>query len=202
MFTDLVKGRKAARMSKKKSSESRDEISDARLDEIMSELFGEDDDEAQASRKVKKGAREDLAKAMEDEDESDDLEKAMEDEDEDEDLEKGMSRREMMNQVYSMVDDLSDQELDKFLSDRQIKKAQIMAIFEQMPTSDLVELVSARDANGSAPMSPIPMVGKGHGYDQMMMDKGHGYGDKNMNPKMMKADEDEDEDLFSDDDEM
>lgn len=196
LFTDLVKGRKAARMNKK-SNESREEISDARLDEIMSELFGDADDdrddEAPAPRKVKKGARHDLAKAME---EADDFE------DEDEDLEKGMSRREMMNKVYSMVDDLSDDELTAFLSDRQIKKAQVMAIFEQMPTSDLKELVSARDANGSAPMTPIPMVGKGHGYDQgMMMDKGHGYGHKDKAQGMMKGD-DEDEDLFSDDDEM
>jgi len=164
MFIDLVKARKAA-PSKKKSSSS-DEISDARLDEIMSELFG-DDDEDDASepqpRKVKKGARYDLEKAIEDEDE-DDLE------DDEDEMEKGMSRREMMNQVYSMVDDLSDDELNAFLSDRQIKKAQVMAIFEQMPTSDLKELVSARDANGAAPMSPIAM--KGAGYNDMDMTKG------------------------------
>ena len=163
MFIDLVKARKAA-PSKKKSASS-DEISDARLDEIMSELFGDDDeDEPQPQpRKVKKGARYDLEKAIEDEDE-DDLE------DDEDEMEKGMSRREMMNQVYSMVDDLSDDELDKFLSDRQIKKAQVMAIFEQMPTSDLKELVSARDANGAAPMSPIAM--KGAGYNDMDMSKG------------------------------
>jgi len=187
MFTDLVKGRKAAARKSKKSDNSRDEISDARLDEIMGELFGDADDDRDdepAPRKVKKGARYDLEKAVEEEDEEDDFE------DEDEDLEKGLSRREMMSKVYSMVDDLSDSELDKFLSDRQIKKAQVMAIFEQMPTSDIKELVSARDANGSAPMTPVAMVGKGHGYDQMTMDQG-----------MMKGDED-DEDLFSDDDEM
>jgi len=162
MFIDLVKARKAAPSKKKDTS---DEISDARLDEIMSELFGDDDeDEPQPQpRKVKKGARYDLEKAIEDEDE-DDLE------DDEDEMEKGMSRREMMNQVYSMVDDLSDDELDKFLSDRQIKKAQVMAIFEQMPTSDLKELVSARDANGAAPMSPIAM--KGAGYNDMDMSKG------------------------------
>ena len=74
LFTDLVKGRKAARNAKK-SNESRDEISDARLDEIMSELFGDADDdrddEAPAPRKVKKGARHDLAKAMEEDEEDD-----------------------------------------------------------------------------------------------------------------------------------
>ena len=152
MFIDLVKARKAA-PSKKKSSSS-DEISDARLDEIMSELFG-DDDEDDASepqpRKVKKGARYDLEKAIEDEDE-DDLE------DDEDEMEKGMSRREMMNKVYSMVDDLSDDELNAFLADRQIKKAQVMAIFEQMPTSDLKELVSSKEANGSAPMQALTMA--------------------------------------------
>lgn len=159
MFIDLVKARKAAPSKKKDSS---DEISDARLDEIMSELFGDDDDDNAPEpqpRKVKKGARHDLEKAIEDEDE-----------DEDDEMEKGMSRREMMNKVYSMVDDLSDDELDSFLADRQIKKAQVMAIFEQMGTSDLKELVSARDANGATPMSPLAM--KGAGYNDMDMNKG------------------------------
>ena len=159
MFIDLVKARKAAPKSK---SSTRDEISDERLDEIMAELFGgaddEDDEPAPAPKRMKKGsgysysARDKmLEKAM---DEEDDLD--IEDDEED-DMEKGMSRREMMNQVYSMVDDLSDDELNAFLSDRQIKKAQVMAIFEQMPTSDLKELVSARAANGAEPMSPLKM---------------------------------------------
>src|SRR5210317_1208797 len=148
MFIDLVKARKSA--APKSKSETRDEISDERLDEIMAELFGgadDEDDEPAPAPKMKKGsgysysARDKM------------LEKAEEDLDDDEDMEKGaMSRREMMNQVYSMVDDLSDDELNSFLSDRQIRKAQVMAIFEQMPTSDLKELVSSKDANGSAPM--------------------------------------------------
>ena len=169
MFVDLVKGRKA-RPTPPKSDESREDISDARLDEIMSELFGDadDDDEAPAPRKVKEGARHELEKAAEEDD-------LFSDEDEDDDdLEKGLSRREMMNKVYSMVDNLSDEELDSFLADRQIKKAQVMAIFEQMPTSDIKELVSSRAANGAEPMSPI---------------------------KMAKGD-DEDEDLFAEDDEI
>ena len=127
MFIDLVKARKSA--APKSKSETRDEISDERLDEIMAELFGGADDE---------------------------------------DMEKGaMSRREMMNQVYSMVDDLSDDELNSFLSDRQIRKAQVMAIFEQMPTSDLKELVSSKDANGSAPMQALKMA-KGAEMDEGM----------------------------------
>lgn len=162
MFVDLIKGRKAQKPEKKRMSadNDRDEMSDERLDEIMAELFGSADDDEPAPSKVKKGARYDLEKAME-EDEDLDIE-----DDEEEDMEKGMSRREMMNQVYSMVDDLSDDELDSFLADRQIKKAQVMAIFEQMPTSDLKELVSARAANGAEPMSPLKMS-KG---DDMEMD--------------------------------
>ena len=158
MFVDLIKGRKASKPQKQRMSadNDRDEMSDERLDEIMAELFGTADDdrgdEPSAPKKMKKGSRYDLEKAIDEEDYDD-----MEDEEE-EDMEKGMSRREMMNQVYSMVDDLSDEELDSFLSDRQIKKAQVMAIFEQMPTSDLKELVSSKEANGSAPMQALAMA--------------------------------------------
>lgn len=157
MFIDLVKARKSA--APKSKSETRDEISDERLDEIMAELFGDagdEDDEPAPAPKMKKGsgysARDKMLEKAEEDLDDEDLE------DEDEDMEKGMSRREMMNQVYSMVDDLSDDELDKFLSDRQIKKAQVMAIFEQMPTSDLKELVSSKEANGAAPMQALEMA--------------------------------------------
>jgi len=172
MFVDLIKGRKASKPQKQRMSadNDRDEMSDERLDEIMAELFGTADDdrgdEPSAPKKMKKGSRYDLEKAIDEEDYDD-----MEDEEE-EDMEKGMSRREMMNQVYSMVDDLSDEELDSFLSDRQIKKAQVMAIFEQMPTSDLKELVSARAANGAEPMSPLAMSkGDDMDYDDEMDDE-------------------------------
>ena len=170
MFVDLIKGRKAQPQKRMSADNDRDEMSDERLDEIMAELFGTADDdrgdEPSAPKKMKKGSRYDLEKAIDEEDYDD-----MEDEEE-EDMEKGMSRREMMNQVYSMVDDLSDEELDSFLSDRQIKKAQVMAIFEQMPTSDLKELVSARAANGAEPMSPLAMSkGDDMDYDDEMDDE-------------------------------
>lgn len=160
MFIDLVKARKGKSAAPQSKSETRDEISDERLDEIMAELFGDagdEDDEPAPAPKMKKGsgysARDKMLAKAEEDLEDEDLE------DEDEDMEKGaMSRREMMNQVYSMVDDLSDDELNAFLSDRQIKKAQVMAIFEQMPTSDLKELVSSKDANGSAPMQALRMA--------------------------------------------
>ncbi len=143
----------------------------------MAELFGgssssddEDDEKTEKTEKVKKGSkvrkakkammsRADLLRASEEEDE---------DEDEDEDMEKGMSRRDMMDKVYSMVDDLSEEELSQFLSSREIKKAQAMAVFSQMSNSDLRELVSVAEANGSKLREPLAM--KGGNYD--MMDKG------------------------------
>ena len=168
MFIDLVKARKSAAPK----SKPRDEISDERLDEIMAELFGgadDEDDEPAPAPKMKKGsgysysARDKMLEKADMDDED------MDDEGmDDEDMEKGaMSRREMMNQVYSMVDDLSDDELNSFLSDRQIRKAQVMVIFEQMPTSDLKELVSSKDANGSAPMQALKMA-KGAEMDEGM----------------------------------
>ena len=164
MFMDLVKANKTPT----KRNKARDEISDERLDEIMAELFGSADEEGEddyepAPKPMKKGsgysARDKmLEKAEEDLDDDEDFE-------DDEDMEKGgMSRREMMNQVYSMVDDLSDDELSSFLADRQMKKAQVMAIFEQMPTSDLKELVSSRDANGASPRQALAMA-KGSAMD-------------------------------------
>jgi activator of HSP90 ATPase len=152
MFSDLVKARKGS----EKQSAKKSEISDERLDEIMAELFGSADDEDDGpAPKMKKGsgysARDKMLEKAEDEEDVDE-------EEGEEDMEKGMSRREMMTQVYSMVDDLSDDELDKFLSDRQIKKAQVMAIFEQMPTGDLKELVSSKAANGASPMEALEMA--------------------------------------------
>ena len=143
MFIDLVKAKKASKPAKDK-----DEMSDERLDEIMSELFGTSD-----SDKTKKGAgykdkdRQEMLMRAEDEDEELD---ETEDEDEDE-IEKALDKKErraMMSKVYSMVDDLSDSELESFLNNREMKKAQVMAIFDSMSDSDLHDFVSASDANG------------------------------------------------------
>lgn len=165
MFMDLVKANRTP-APKRSKPKAKDEISDERLDEIMAELFGsageEEDTPMTKGSGYGRSYREELEKAV---DEMDDDDEDLEDEDED--MEKGMSRREMMNQVYSMVDDLSDDELNSFLSDRQIRKAQVMAIFEQMPTSDLKELVSSKDANGSAPMQALKMA-KGAEMDEGM----------------------------------
>ena len=150
MFTDLIKGaKKGANYDMEKA---KDEISDERLDEIMAELFGgagsEDEDKAPAKSKRAKKAmpRADLLRAM---NKGADMEEDEEEEEEEEmEMEKGMTRREMMNKVYSMVDDLSDSELDQFLSSRDIKKAQAMAVFHQMSNSDLKDFMSASAANG------------------------------------------------------
>jgi len=169
MFTDLIKG--AAKNTKKGSDYSMekadDKITDERLDEIMAELFGGggSEDEAPAQgKKAKKGAmpRADLLRAMneeEDEDEMEEMEKALD----------KKERREMMSRVYSMVDDLSDEELDQFLSSRDIKKAQAMAVFHQMSNNDLKDFMSVSAANGEGVHEAISMD-KGHGY--MSMDKG------------------------------
>jgi hypothetical protein len=143
MFIDLVKAKKASKPAKGKE----EEMSDERLDEIMSELFGTADKE-----QTKKGAgykdkdrQEMLMRAEEEDDELDETE------DDDEEMEKALDKKErraMMSKVYSMVDDLSDSELENFLNNREMKKAQVMAIFDSMSDSDLHDFVSASDANG------------------------------------------------------
>ena len=144
MFIDLVKAKK----NMKKPVQDNDEMSDERLDEIMGELFGTADTE-----QTKKGAgykdkdRQEMLMRAEDEDEELD---ETEDEDEDE-IEKALDKKErraMMSKVYSMVDDLSDSELEGFLNNREMKKAQVMAIFDSMSDNDLHDFVSASDANG------------------------------------------------------
>lgn len=57
-------------------------------------------------------------------------------------------RRELMSAAYSMIDNLSDEELASFLAAREVRKAQIMGVLSQMSTSELGELVSAEGAQG------------------------------------------------------
>jgi len=57
-------------------------------------------------------------------------------------------RRELMSAAYSMVDNLSDEELASFLAAREVRKAQIMGVLSQMSTCELGELVSAEGAQG------------------------------------------------------
>ena len=191
MFTDLIKGKKPA--AKKAKKDKKDDISDARLDELMDRLFSkgeleeefdidenEDEDneemdkgESYFARKAKK-ARAEMIKGNEDEDEDED-----EDLDEtDDEMNKGVSkdeRRAMMSKVYSMVDDLSDKELEAFLASRQVKKAMVMGVFNQMKDSELKDFVSSDAVNGFVKMEN--------------MDKGHHEMDKDQMMEMDKAED-------------
>ena len=189
MFTDLIKGKKAA---PKKAKKENADISDERLDELMDRLFakgeledefdidededeeGEEMDKADSyfARKAKKARQEMIKGDDEDEDEDEDLDET----DDEDEMSKGVSkeeRREMMSKVYSMVDDLSDQELESFLQSRQVKKAMVMGVFNQMSNNELKDFVHSDAANG---FSNMENMDKGHhemDKGQMMeMDKG------------------------------
>lgn len=189
MFTDLIKGKKPA---PKKAKKEKQDISDERLDELMDRLFSKgemeeefdiDEDEEEDGEEMDKGdsyfarkakkARAEMIKGNdedEDEDEDEDIDET------DDEMSKGVSkeeRRAMMSKVYSMVDDLSDKELEAFLASRQVKKAMVMGIFNQMSNNELKDFVSSDAVNG---FSKIENMDKGHhemDKGQMMeMDKG------------------------------
>jgi hypothetical protein len=174
MFMDLVKAKgKASKKAKKE-----EDVSDERLDEIMSELFGDADNETKkgGSYYSKDKDRQEMLMRAEEEDEDE------EDLDEDE-MEKAMDKKErraMMSKVYSMVDDLSDSELESFLNNREMKKAQVMAIFDSMSDSDLHDFVSSSDANGEGMKIALQKAEEDQmSFDEMEdeddMDKGSGY---------------------------
>jgi len=116
-----------------------------RASEEMSELF----DEAEA---------EDSEKAEGDKDEGGD-----EDEDESgEDMKKGdmskedkAERRDLMSRAYSIIDDLSDEQLSDFLSASEIKKALIMGVIDRLSTPELKEFCSPEQANGATGSEPM-----------------------------------------------
>jgi hypothetical protein len=165
LFTDLIKAMKAPASK---------EPSEARLNELMAQLFSsatdkDESEEAPAPQSAKKGDKMDkgnylnrhleaLDKAAEIEIELDGEEdegEESESEDEGDDMEKGAEmgdkekRRELMSAAYSMIDNLSDEELSNFLAAREVKKAQIMGVLSQMSTSELAELVSVEEAQGA-----------------------------------------------------
>jgi hypothetical protein len=165
-MTELLKGK-----SKGKKA-ARVERSDEELLALMDELFGagEPEDESEDmdkgysyGSKARKGdPRAELLRRAEmmDEDEDEEPEEmgkgAGEPEDEDEDMEKGAGeRRAMMDRAYSLIDNLSEAQLKAFLSEHEISKALAMMVIGGMKTSDLRELVSFEDANGS-PATPEP----------------------------------------------
>ena len=171
MFSDLLKAMKAPANKKAEPSEER-------LNELLSQLFGRETDASEAEEAPAKkggymdkgslsyfeghGAREVLDKAaeIEIEVEGDEEEGEEMDEGEGEEMDKGAQmeggedksdkekRRELMSAAYSMIDNLSDDQLEEFLSAREVRKAQVMAVLGQMSTAELGELVGAKDAQG------------------------------------------------------
>jgi hypothetical protein len=175
---------KAKGKGKGKGKNAPVERSDEELLALMDQLFGgAEDEEEEEDEGMDKGAgysygskrkgndpRAELLRraAMMDEDEDEELEdedmdkgrplsKAEEAEEaEDEDMEKARSeRREMMDRAYSLIDDLSEDQLRAFLADHEISKAIAMMVIGGMSNSDLKELVSFEAANGSPVGGPV-----------------------------------------------
>ena len=146
MFTDLVKARK------RKSDD--DEVSKERIRELMDEMFkgAEDDEDLIASdRELDDDELDALDKRIGYGAERNELRKELEDDDGE--MFKGDDadeRRELMDQVFSLVDDLSDEELRSIIESRAMRKAMAMQVFDSMPTSELADFVSQQTANGEA----------------------------------------------------
>jgi FAD/FMN-containing dehydrogenase len=175
MFSDLIKAMKAP--ANKKAEPSEERLNELLSQLFGRETDASEEEEAPApapSMKAKKGgymdkgslsyfeghgAREALDKAAEIEIEVEGDEEEG-DEEEGEEMDKGAQmeggedksdkekRRELMSAAYSMIDNLSDDQLEEFLSAREVRKAQVMAVLGQMSTAELGELVGAKDAQG------------------------------------------------------
>ena len=178
MFSDLIKAMKAPANKKAEPSEERLNELLSQLFGRETDASDEEEAPAPApSMKAKKGgymdkgslsyfeghgAREALDKAAEieievegEEEEGEEMEEG-----EGEEMDKGAQmeggddksdkekRRELMSAAYSMIDNLSDDQLEEFLSAREVRKAQVMSVLAQMSTAELGELVGAKDAQG------------------------------------------------------
>lgn len=177
MFSDLIKAMKAPSKKAEPSEERLNELL-SQLFGRETDASDEEEAPAPApSMKAKKGgymdkgslsyfeghgAREALDKAAEIEIEVEgDEEEGEESESEGEQMDKGAQmeggddksdkekRRELMSAAYSMIDNLSDDQLEDFLSAREVRKAQVMSVLAQMSTAELGELVGAKDAQGA-----------------------------------------------------
>lgn len=169
-MTELLKGK-----GKGGKKPARVERSDEELLALMDELFGAGEGEEPEGEDMDKGAgysygskarkgddpRAELlrrAEMMGEEEEPEDMEKGEgeEPEEEPEDMDKGADeRRAMMDRAYSLIDNLSEAQLKAFLAEHEISKALAMMVIGSMETSDLKELVSFEQANGS-PATPEP----------------------------------------------
>ena len=175
MFTDLVKARKRKNdddeVSQERIRELMDEMfkgaEDDDSDLIASDRELDDDELNDLDKRydytkggMYRDERTKLRKEL-DEDELDaldkrigygaernELRKELED-DEDGEMFKGDDeRRELMDQVFSLVDDLSDEELKSIIESRAMRKAMAMQVFDSMPTPELADFVSQQSANG------------------------------------------------------
>ena len=193
MFLDLVK---ASKSSKRRGDD--DEVSPERIRELMDDLFSKGDDDDFDDEDMDKGygygysSRDKLRKEADLDDDLDDedmdkghgygyssrdklrKEADLDDNfDDDEDMSKNRdNRRALMDQVYSMVDDLNDEELKSIIETRMMRKALAMSIIDQMPTSELSELVDQLTANGGQGMSPLDGEMDKGAMMEMEMDKG------------------------------
>jgi hypothetical protein len=146
MFVNLVKAMNSSEGAKKK------ELSEDRLKDLMDKLFSPDEEN---------GARMSKGDDYNDDDMEDSDSDSIDDDDDMEDqqtlgLEKGANdRREMMDRVYSLVDNLSDEELQAIIDSKSMKKAMVMNVFSQMSNQDLADFVSQTSANGEQGMEQV-----------------------------------------------
>ena len=178
MFLDLVK---ASKSSKRRGDD--EEVSPERIRELMDDLFSKGDEDDFDDEDMDKGHGYGCGYSSRDK-----LRKEDELDDDDEFDDEGDNRRALMDQVYSMVDDLNDEELKSIIETRMMRKALAMSIIDQMPTSELSELVDQLTANGGQGMSPLD--GEMDKGAMMEMDKG----------AMMEIDKGEGEDDLDDED--
>lgn len=115
-----------------------------------------DDDEREEEREAMDSESKDQSELFKDGDEDkDDDEDGDKDSDEDEDMKKGADmdakakRRDLMSRAYSIIDDLSDDQLDEFLSAREVKKAQVMGVLSRLTTPELADFVGVEAAQGA-----------------------------------------------------
>ena len=129
-------------------------------DELEKAKGSEDEDERSEEREAMESEAEEQGELFEDEDsdkaeDEDDDEDDDEAEDEGEDMKKGddmdakAKRRDLMSRAYSIIDDLSDEQLDEFLSAREVKKAQVMGVLSRLTNSELADFCSVEDAQGA-----------------------------------------------------
>ena len=122
----------------------------------------DEDDERSEEREAMESEAKEQGELFKDEDKDEDEDEDKdedededEDEDKDEDMKKGANmdakakRRDLMSRAYSIIDDLSNEQLDEFLSAREVKKAQVMNVLSRLTTPELADFCSVDAAQGA-----------------------------------------------------